>query len=375
MIDVRPPAEVRLRAEASLGDTAARGEAAPSGVAQLRVFRGEPGTPSRYEEFDVPVEEGMVVLDALHWIQANGAPDLAVRWNCKAAKCGSCGAEVNGRPRLTCKTRLSDFDLAEQITVEPMRTFPLVRDLVTDVSWNYAVNRSIEPFSPPADVPQSEWRWQQEDIERVQEFRKCIECFLCQDVCHVLRNHETERPFMGPRFLVRTAGLEMHPIDQADRRGYLKDVGGVGYCNITKCCTEVCPEHIKITDNSIIPLKERVADEFYDPIQWAWRKLRGRSSDTPSRAQLPVLQARSAAIELSPEPTPERLARAVGEDSLPAEPMTPEAAAASAPTEAGKVAKAERPTTEPRPSRATANPRPKRARRRSDAGDETPSET
>ena len=314
--------------------------ATPTGsVASVRVFRGEPGSPSHYEAFDVPVEEGMVVLDALHWIQGNGAPDLAVRWNCKAAKCGSCGAEVNGRPRLTCKTRLSDFDLAEPITVEPMRTFPLIRDLVTDVSWNYAVNRSIEPFTPPADFPQEEWRWQQQDIERVQEFRKCIECFLCQDVCHVLRNHETERPFMGPRFLVRTAGLEMHPIDQADRRAYLKDVGGVGYCNITKCCTEVCPEHIKITDNAIIPLKERVADEFYDPIQWVWRKLRGRP-DAPSRAGLPVLPS-SAMAPTSGTP----------------EPMTAPASDASLSTP---------------PKRAST--RAKRPRRRSDAGDETPSE-
>ena len=229
----------------------------------------------------------MVVLDALHWIQANAAPDLAVRWNCKAAKCGSCGCEINGRPSLSCKTRLSDFGPDETITVEPMRAFPLIRDLVTDVSWNYEVNKRIAPFSPPADQPQEDWRWQQEDIERVQEFRKCIECFLCQDVCHVLRNHETERPFMGPRYLVRTAGLEMHPIDTADRREYLKDEGGVGFCNITKCCTEVCPEHIKITDNAIIPLKERVADRYYDPIQIVWRKVRGEPAEKGAPAPVP----------------------------------------------------------------------------------------
>jgi len=332
-LQVRPPAEVAGVPASSLPAGEAQGDGA---TAHLRVFRGEPGEPTRFEAFDVPVGEGMVVLDALHWIQANGAPDLAVRWNCKAAKCGSCGAEVNGRPRLTCKTRLSDFDLGEAITVEPMRTFPLIRDLVTDVSWNYAVNRSLEPFTPPADVPQSDWRWQQEDIERVQEFRKCIECFLCQDVCHVLRNHETERPFMGPRFLVRTAGLEMHPIDQADRRRYLKDVGGVGYCNITKCCTEVCPEHIKITDNAIIPLKERVADEFYDPIQWVWRKLRG-SPDAPNRAELPVLPSAHAAAADSAQPMP-----------------APEPAL-------------------PKPPKRAAT-RPKRTRRRSDAADESPSE-
>jgi succinate dehydrogenase / fumarate reductase iron-sulfur subunit len=242
---------------------------------RMSVFRGSRSEPQGFVDYQVPTEEGMVVLDALHWIQANEAPDLAVRWNCKAAKCGSCSAEVNGRPSLTCKTRLSDFDPTETITVEPMRAFPLIRDLVTDVSWNYEVNRSIQPFTPPGDVPQEQWRWQQQDIDRVQEFRKCIECFLCQDVCHVLRNHETEHPFMGPRYLVRAAGLEMHPIDQADRLEYLKDEGGIGYCNITKCCTEVCPENIKITDNAIIPLKERVADRHYDPIRMFWRKLTG----------------------------------------------------------------------------------------------------
>jgi succinate dehydrogenase iron-sulfur subunit len=248
--------------------------------AHLSVFRGTPDTDGEFVSYDVPVAEGMVVLDALHWIQANEAPDLAVRWNCKAAKCGSCSCEVNGRPSLSCKTRLSDFGPDETITVEPMRAFPLIRDLVTDVSWNYEVNKRIAPFTPPDDQPQEDWRWQQEDIERVQEFRKCIECFLCQDVCHVLRNHETERPFMGPRYLVRTAGLEMHPMDVADRTEYLKDEGGIGFCNITKCCTEVCPEHIKITDNAIIPLKERVADNYYDPIQIFWRKIRGGPSET-----------------------------------------------------------------------------------------------
>jgi succinate dehydrogenase / fumarate reductase iron-sulfur subunit len=261
-------------------------------VAHMRIFRGTPSTRGELVDYDVPVEEGMVVLDALHWVQAHEAPDLAVRWNCKAAKCGSCSAEVNGRPRLTCKTRLSDFDDDEPITVEPMRAFPLLKDLVTDVSWNYEVNRRIPPFQPPTDVPPETWRWQQDDIERVQEFRKCIECFLCQDVCHVLRNHQTEQPFIGPRFLVRVAGLDMHPIDTADRTEHLKDEGGIGYCNITKCCSEVCPEHIKITDNAIIPLKERVADRYYDPIQVFWRKLRGRGSERAPSA--PGVEGESA---------------------------------------------------------------------------------
>ncbi len=216
------------------------------------------------KEYSVDVGPGMVVLDAVHQIQATQAPDLAVRWNCKAAKCGSCGAEVNGKPRLMCKTRLDDFAPADPIEVRPMRTFPHVKDLVVDVSWNYEVNRKIPPFKPRSGA---EWRWSQEDVDRVQEFRKCIECFLCQNVCHVLRDHGKTAVFYGPRFFVRLASLEMHPMDAGDRMALIKDQAGVGYCNITKCCTEVCPEDIRITDNAIIPLKERVVDRFYDPVR------------------------------------------------------------------------------------------------------------
>ncbi|MBZ0185312.1 MAG: succinate dehydrogenase/fumarate reductase iron-sulfur subunit, partial [Candidatus Obscuribacterales bacterium] len=220
------------------------------------------------------IDDGMVVLDAIHYIQANESPDLAVRWNCKAAKCGSCSAEVNGHPALMCKSRMDKFEPGEEITVQPIKTFPLIKDLVTDVSWNYEVNKKIKDFSPD-ESDSKEWIIHQEDIERVQEFRKCIECFLCQDVCHVLRDHVRKDKFMGPRFLVRTAGLEMHPKDTANRLGYLKDEGHIGYCNITKCCTEVCPEEIKITDNAIIPLKERVVSEYYDPVAKFFRSLLG----------------------------------------------------------------------------------------------------
>ena len=240
--------------------------------ALLHVYRGD-ASGGREVEYQVPIEPGMVVLDAIHWIQAHRAPDLAVRWNCKAAKCGSCSAEVNGKPALMCKSRMDRFEPGKPIVVRPMKTFPIIRDLVTDVSWNYEINKRIPPFQPRKDA---EWRWQQSDVDRVQEFRKCIECFLCQDVCHVLRTHELKHQFAGPRFLVRIAGLEMHPIDGADRSAFLKDTAGIGLCNITKCCTEVCPEDIHITDNAIIPLKERVVDRFYDPVQMVWRAITGK---------------------------------------------------------------------------------------------------
>jgi succinate dehydrogenase / fumarate reductase iron-sulfur subunit len=239
--------------------------------AVLKVFRGGPdgGEAVAYR---VPVAPGMVVLDALHYIQGHLAPDLAVRWNCKAGKCGSCSAEVNGRPRLTCKTRLDSLPLEEPVTVFPMKAFPVVKDLATDVSWNYRINQKIPAFSPRPGVA---WKMYQEDVDRVQEFRKCIECFLCQNVCHVLRDHDKKEAFGGPRFFVRVAGLEMHPLDGVSRTQLLKDELGIGLCNITKCCTEVCPEDIHITDNAIIPLKERVVDDFYSPLGRLRRWLRG----------------------------------------------------------------------------------------------------
>jgi len=235
-------------------------------TATFRIWRGD-RTSGALQDYSTDVTDGMVVLDAVHQIQAAQAPDLAVRWNCKAGRCGSCSAEVNGMPRLMCMTRLDDLPLERPVTIEPMKAFPPVRDLVTDVSWNFRVKKSITPFTPrPPDAADGTWRMDQSDVDRAMEFRKCIECLLCQDVCHVLREHHLHDRFVGPRFLVHAAALEMHPLDVADRREALRKDYGIGYCNITKCCTKVCPEHITITDNAIIPLKERVVDEFFDPI-------------------------------------------------------------------------------------------------------------
>lgn len=237
----------------------------------FRIWRGD-ARGGGFAAYETPVAEGMVVLDAVHQIQAAEASDLAVRWNCKAGRCGSCSAEVNGMPVLMCMTRLADLPLDEPVTIEPLKAFPVVKDLVTDVSWNYEMKRQIKPFRPrPPDAPDGSWRMAQEDVDRVMEFRKCIECFLCQDVCHVLRNHRKHAEFIGPRFLVHAAALEMHPLDVEDRTDDLRRAHGIGLCNITKCCTTVCPEGITITDNAIIPLKERVVDQAYDPLRALWR--------------------------------------------------------------------------------------------------------
>ncbi|HUM15528.1 MAG TPA: succinate dehydrogenase/fumarate reductase iron-sulfur subunit [Candidatus Nitrosotalea sp.] len=237
----------------------------------MRVFRGGP-EGGDFKEYRVEAGEGMVVLDLIHRIQATQANDLACRWNCKAGKCGSCSAEIDGKPRLMCMTRMDTFKEGEPISVAPIRTFPLIRDLVTDVSYNYEKAKQIPPLRLKPPDADGKYRMMQEDIDRGQEFHKCIECFLCQNVCHVIRDHDLKKSFSGPRFFIKIAGLEMHPLDTADRTQFMREQAGIGLCNITKCCTEVCPEHIHITDNGIIPLKERVADG-YDPVMWVLRKL------------------------------------------------------------------------------------------------------
>ena len=235
--------------------------------AMFRIWRGDAGGGA-FQDFSTPSDSGMVVLDAVHRIQAEQAPDLAVRWNCKAGKCGSCSAEINGMPKLMCMTRLGELDLNMPVIIEPMHAFPPIRDLVTDVSWNFRVKKTIQKFQPrKPDNADGTWTMQQVDVDRVQEFRKCIECFLCQDVCHVLREHHKHEEFIGPRFLVYAAALEMHPLDTADRREDLRRRHNIGYCNITTCCRQVCPESITITENAIIPLKERVVDRFFDPLK------------------------------------------------------------------------------------------------------------
>jgi succinate dehydrogenase / fumarate reductase, iron-sulfur subunit len=276
--------------------------AAPAGdEVTMQVWRGDE-TGGEFAEYVMPAQEGEVVLDVVHRVQASHAPDLACRWNCKAGKCGSCSAEINGVPALMCMTRIDSLPQGQVVTVAPLRTFPIVRDLVTDVSYNYEVAKRIPPFTPRAktadEVEAGGYRMQQIDIERSQEFRKCIECFLCQDVCHVIRDHEENKTaFAGPRFFARAAELEMHPLDDNDRRELLRHEQGLGKCNITKCCTEVCPEHIKITDNAIIPLKERVVDSSYDPLAWLGRKILNRSKRSPAEASADSPATGPAAVQ------------------------------------------------------------------------------
>jgi len=241
----------------------------------FKIYRGD-DERGELVSYKCEITEGMVVLDAIHRIQADQANDLACRWNCKAGKCGSCSVEINGRPKLACMTRMNEFEEDQTVVITPLKSFPVIKDIVTDVSWNYEQNKKITPFSPSKKDKEKDFVMMQKDVDRVQHFRKCIECYLCQNVCHVIRDNDAKEKFVGPRFMARLASLEMHPYDRADRIPDIKNDHGSGMCNITKCCTEVCPEGIQITDDAIIPLKERVVDRFYDPITILSRKIFGK---------------------------------------------------------------------------------------------------
>ena len=310
-----------------------------SGEVTMRIWRGDEDG-GEFAEYVMPAQEGEVVLDVIHRVQATEAPDLACRWNCKAGKCGSCSAEINGRPSLMCMTRMDTLPVGETVTVAPMRAFPIIRDLVTDVSYNYEVAKRIPPLSARAKTADEEeaggYRMAQIDVERSQEFRKCIECFLCQDVCHVVRDHEENKTaYAGPRFFIRSAELEMHPLDTNDRRQLLQEEQGLGKCNITKCCTEVCPEHIKITDNAIIPLKERVVDAKYDPVAWL-----GPQDPQPHQAHRRGGGRRGAVQRTGRRPAAGRGARhppaAATQPAIPASPRRPRPPAAAAAGPAGR---------------------------------------
>lgn len=243
---------------------------------KFQIYRGDHEN-GELVNFKAEVKEGMVVLDVIHKIQSEQANDLAIRWNCKAGKCGSCSVEINGKPKLACMTRMNEYEEGETITITPLKAFPVIKDLVTDVSWNYTQNKRIKPVKLAAEAKTEKgYVMYQEDVDRVQEFRKCIECYLCQNVCHILRDHDKKDAFVGPRFMIRVASLEMHPLDIEDRIPELKEDFGSGMCNVTRCCTDVCPEHINITDNGIIPLKERIIDRYYDPVTIIGRKLFGK---------------------------------------------------------------------------------------------------
>ncbi len=239
---------------------------------KLRIWRGD-SSGGDLVDYTVPVDEGEVVLDAVHHVQALESGDLAVRWNCKAGKCGSCSAEVNGRPRLMCLARLSTFPPGEPITITPMRTFPVIRDLVTDVSFNYVKagpGAGVHPERRAAAGAVPDAAGRRGALAGVPQVHRVLPVpeHLPR---HPRSRRQQDRPSPALASSSATPSSTCTPTTASTARRLSRRNGGLGLCNITKCCTEVCPENIKITDNAIIPMKERVVDVKYDPVRFLGR--------------------------------------------------------------------------------------------------------
>ena len=210
-------------------------------------------------------------------IQATQANDLAVRWNCKAGKCGSCSAEVNGKPRLMCMTRMNLFDEAEPITVAPMKTFPIIKDLVTDVSFNYEVAKrhpGLQAARAEAGRTLPDAAGGRRARAGVPQVHRVLP--LPERLPRDPRPPREQAEVLRPALLRPPGGAGDAPAGHGRPHGAHPRSRGHRLCNITKCCTEVCPEDIHITDNAIIPLKERVADQYYDPFRWIFDRIRGK---------------------------------------------------------------------------------------------------
>ncbi len=222
----------------------------------VKIFRFDAGKEPRYESYNIPFEHGMRAIDAIHYIQENFDGTLAFRANCNSGRCGSDAVEVDGMPVLACKHEIKKG--TKEIAIRPLKAFPVIKDLVVDLS------KTMERASDiPCFVPNKKgngfWKLRQEDVQEVRELRKCIECFICHDVCHVIRDHEKD--YIGPRFAVKAAALDKHPMDALKNRYKILENKGIWLCNISRCCQENCPEKIRITDDAIIFSKERNVDD------------------------------------------------------------------------------------------------------------------
>lgn len=247
-----------------------------SQAVRIEVHRYDPAVDDepRYETYEVPWEPHMKLLDALRHIQRED-PSLAFRWNCGEGVCGSDAMRLDGRPVLACKTTIPEAwtERDEPPRVEPLKVFPVIKDLVADYSEVWQKAQKFKPHFEGEEPDNQFYEMHEEEVEQAQQMRKCISCMACYDVCHVLR--EQMKEYAGPRNLVKVASLTYHPKDVLDRSALLDGEGYVELCNVTRCCSSVCPQDINITQDAIIPHKERgVAGDETDPVMRAGKHLR-----------------------------------------------------------------------------------------------------
>lgn len=214
----------------------------------------------RRKKYDVPYTRGMVVLDALHHIYENEDSSLAYRWNCRTGQCGSCSIMVNGRPRPACRTPIES---GESYLLEPLRHFPVIRDLVVDLDRGVGRLQKIRPYLTrvkPAPRPE---RIPRKEADRVAELRKCIECWSCVAACPAVVDAWQE--FIGPLGSRKLASLEFDPRDVEDR-ARMAFMSGIYDCTACGACKESCIKDIDVRKDAIEGLRALAVDRGYGPL-------------------------------------------------------------------------------------------------------------
>ena len=233
-------------------------------------YRPEIEPEPAFQDYRVPYRKDWVVLDALNYIKDNLDGSLSFRWSCRMGVCGSCGMMVNGTPMLTCAAFLSDY-LPGPIRVEPLQYFPVVRDLVVDISDFLRKLHKVKPWIEREEekpLAEGEYRQTPEQLDRYKQFSMCINCLLCYAACPI---YGLEGSFVGPAAIALAQRYNLDSRDQGsrDRMETLSEHGGMWECTFVGECTKVCPKKVDPA-GAIQQYKVATATEWFKSLLMPW---------------------------------------------------------------------------------------------------------
>jgi fumarate reductase iron-sulfur subunit len=214
-------------------------------VMQVARYRPEEGGAQTLEEFEVPCPKDWVVLDGLNYIKDRLDGTLSYRWSCRMGVCGSCGMTVNGEPKLTCETFLSEYGRGP-VRVEPLRNFPVIRDLVVEIGDFMRKLVRVKPWiirDREKPVSEGEYLQTPDELDEFKQFSMCINCMLCYSACPI---YGLEPAFVGPAAIALAQRYNLDSRDEGsqERLEVLSEHDGIWGCTFVGECTQVCPKHV-----------------------------------------------------------------------------------------------------------------------------------
>ena len=214
-------------------------------VLKVTRYRPEQEAEPTTQEYEVPFTNDWVLLDALNYVKDNMDGSLSYRWSCRMGICGSCGMMVNGEPKLTCAAFVSEY-APGPVIIEPLRYFPIIRDLTVDMTDFMGKLKSVKPWIIRQDdksISDGEYLQSPEELDRYKQFSMCINCMLCYAACPV---YGLDPTFTGPAAIALAQRYNMDSRDQGSRErlDVLSDHEGLWGCTFVGECTKVCPKNV-----------------------------------------------------------------------------------------------------------------------------------